>query len=72
MYCDEEIEIDNEFTVYLKRFDWDRLRGRLLNTFCVKLNLPLVSDELVEKCQTIGDFSLPQTETARQVGKPHS
>ena len=54
--------------VELKRFDWDRLRGRLLNTFCVKLNLPLVSDELEEKCQTIGDFSLPQTETARQVG----
>jgi len=47
-----------------------RLRGRLLNTFCVKLNLPLVSNQLEEKCQTIGDFSLPQTETACQTEVP--
>ena len=45
-----------------------RLRGRLLNTFCVKLNVPMECDQLEENCQTIGNFNLPQTETARQVG----
>ena len=63
---------DTKRGVELKRFDWHRLRGRLLNTFCVKLNLPMISNQLEENCQTIGDFSLPQTETACQVRKPHS
>ena len=44
-----------------------RLRGRLLNTFCVKLNMPEESKQVEENCQTIGNFSFPLTETARQV-----
>jgi len=47
-----------------------RLRGRLLNTFCVKLNVPMECDQLEENCQTIGNFNLPQTETARQTEVP--
>ena len=48
-----------------------RLRGRLLNTFCVKLNVPMECDQSEENCQTIGNFNLPQTETASQVGGKH-
>ena len=46
-----------------------RLRGRLLNTFCVKLNMPEESKQVEENCQTIGNFSSPLTETAQQVEK---
>ena len=44
-----------------------RLRGRLLNTFCVKLNVPEEESQLEETCNTMDIFSLPQTETAQQV-----
>ena len=58
--------------IFFSLFEFHRLRGRLLNTFCVKLNVPMIERQVEENCDTIGDFSFPQTETARQVGKAYT
>ena len=46
-----------------------RLKGCILNTFCVKLNVPTRPSFPLESCHQLPDFTLPPLDSAKQVGK---